>query len=296
MDMSIRQIRAFITVARLGSFTRAAAALHLSQPALTVQIRNLETTLATRLLDRNSRGVELTRLGRDLLPTLQKTLADLDAVLADARDLGGTRRGVVRIAALPSFAASVLPDLILQSTEAEPGLRFIVKDAVASAVNALVRSEAVDIGLTGGPFDPDEFDILKRARDRLCLVYRRGHPIGARRRIGIKDLAALPLVLTAAGTSVRDVVDSAFAQARIVPVITCEPIYMMTAVAMVRAGLGATILPGSSPEIRAEPTLESRPIDDPGFVRQVSLIRKKGRTLPPAAAAFAAVLAHALVR
>jgi DNA-binding transcriptional LysR family regulator len=294
MDLNVRQIRAFVTVAKLGSFTRAAAVLHLSQPALTVQIRNLEETLGNRLLDRNSRGVEPTRIGRELLPMLERTLADLDSVLHDARELGGTRGGTVRIAALPSFAASLLPDLIRRCREAEPGLRFVVKDAVASAVNALVRNEDVDIGLTGGDFPDPEFEVVQRARDRLCLVYPQGHEVGRRRRITVKDIVALPLVLTAAGTSVRAVVDAAFAKVEMSPMLTCEPTYMMTAVAMVRAGLGLTILPGSSPEIRAEPTLQSRPIDDASFVRPIALIKKKGRTLPPASAEFLATCAKAL--
>ena len=95
-------------------------------------------------------------------------------------------------------------------------------------------------------------------------------------------------------TAVRAVVDAAFAKVEMSPLLACEPTYMMTAVAMVRAGLGLTILPGSSPEIRAEPTLQSRPIDDASFVRPIALIKKKGRTLPPASAAFLSVCAEAL--
>jgi DNA-binding transcriptional LysR family regulator len=112
MDVNLRQIRAFVTVAQLRSFTAAAAMLHIAQPTLTVQIKRLEEALALRLLDRNSRSVGLTRIGRDLLPVFQRMLADLDSVVVDARDLSSQRRGTVRIACLPSIAAGLLPDAI----------------------------------------------------------------------------------------------------------------------------------------------------------------------------------------
>ncbi|MBH9863973.1 LysR family transcriptional regulator, partial [Clostridioides difficile] len=87
-------------------------------------------------------------------------------------------------------------------------------------------------------------------------------------------------------TSVRAVVDRAFIGSGRLPRVACEATYMMTAVSMVRAGLGLTILPGAAREIRAEPLLRSRAIDDPLFERPVCLIKKAGRTMPPAAEAF----------
>src|SRR5450755_903965 len=109
MDLNLRQLRAFVAVAQLKSFTRAAELLHLSQPALTVQIRKLEDALRCRLLDRNSRTVELTRIGRELLPTLLRTLYDIDAIVLDSHAQSAGRLGTVRVASLPSFAASLLP-------------------------------------------------------------------------------------------------------------------------------------------------------------------------------------------
>lgn len=85
MDLNLRDIRAFVTVAHAGNFTRAAARLHLSQPALTVQIRRLEDIVGARLFDRNSRSVALTQTGRELLPLLQRSLDDMERVLRDAR-------------------------------------------------------------------------------------------------------------------------------------------------------------------------------------------------------------------
>ncbi|HEY2022477.1 LysR family transcriptional regulator [Paraburkholderia sp.] len=295
MDLNLRDIRAFIAVAQTGSFTRAAARLHLSQPALTVQIRRLEETVGLRLFDRNSRNVALTPTGRELLPVLQKSLHDMEHVLLDARALGAGTSGVVRIACLPTFAASVLPELVQELKKAVPCVGFQVRDVVASMVNTLVRNEEVDIGLTGGELNDAGLEVLHAGVDRLVAVLPKQHPLARRRRpLTFADLADQPLVLTAQGTSVRAVVDSAFADAQRVPHIACEPTYMMSAVAMTRAGLGVTILPASAREVRAEPELVARPIDEPAFTRRIALIRKRGRTLPRVTETFVAMLIERL--
>src|SRR5215204_5666278 len=108
-DPNLRQLRAFVVVARLGSFTRAAHLLHLSQPALTKQVRQLEETLGVRLLDRNTRAVELTRIGKGLAPVVTQLLQEIDAVLARTKQLAAKSRGVVRVAALPSLSSTILP-------------------------------------------------------------------------------------------------------------------------------------------------------------------------------------------
>ena len=97
----MRQVRAFVSVAHLKSFTRAATLLHISQPALTVQIRKLEEILGVRLLDRNSRTVDITRVGRELVPIFQRILHELDSVVVDTWALATQQHGVQLIAALP---------------------------------------------------------------------------------------------------------------------------------------------------------------------------------------------------
>ncbi len=291
MSFSLRQMRAFVAIAEFGSFTRAASALHLSQPALTVQIRNLEDAVKSRLLDRDSRSVALTRAGRDLLPVLQRTLRDLDAAVADLRAAGG---GLVRVAALPSFAASLLPDVILACRRTDPALDFVVRDAVAQRVTTMVVDEEVDVGITGGEVASSDVDVLQRTEDRLCIVYPDGHPLARKHRVRVGDLVGVPLVLTDPSTSVRACVEAAFAAHGHRPLVACEATYMMTAVAMVRAGLGLTILPASARETHAEPMLARRPIDGPAFVRTVSLVKKRRRTLPRACDAFVAACRSAM--
>jgi DNA-binding transcriptional LysR family regulator len=286
MDLNMRQVRAFVSVAHLKSFTRAASLLHVSQPALTVQIRKLEEQLSVRLLDRNSRAVNVTRLGQELLPVFQRILAELDSVVVDTRSIAAQQHGFIRIASLPSFAAGLLPPIILNFRRSNPRMTFVVRDMIASRVNASVRSEEVDLGITGGEITDPEIEIIHSTQDRMKVVYPPKHPLGRRRTITLEDLAEFPLILMASETSVRSIVDAAFVAAGRLPTTACEPIYMMTAVAMVKAGLGVTVLPSSAKEALAEPSLRSRPIDDPALTRPVAIIKKKYRSLPPAVQLF----------
>src|SRR5947208_2748243 len=112
MNFTLRELEAFLGVARLGNFTRAAKALNMSQPALTVRIRHLEDALGVRLLDRTTRSVALTQIGREFLPVVARVLGEIDAVAVNARDVAGRRRGVVTVAALPSAASTLLPAII----------------------------------------------------------------------------------------------------------------------------------------------------------------------------------------
>ena len=147
MTAELRHIEAFLAVARLGHFTRAAQALHLSQSALTVQIRQLEAALGLRLFDRNNRRVALTQAGRDLVAPFERISLDVAAVLEHARDLSAHRRGAVTIAALPSIAAGVLPRAVAALARDHAGLVVRVRDAIASRVLELVKAGDVDAGI-----------------------------------------------------------------------------------------------------------------------------------------------------
>lgn len=294
MSFEVRQLRAFVSVAEHGSFTRAAAALNLSQPALTVQIRTLEEGLGLRLFDRDTRNVALTRPGRDLLPELKRILRELDTVLNETRQLARMTGGRVRIAVLPSFASSLLPEVIAEFRASHPDVGFVVRDVIASGVAALTASEEVDLGITGGPIDDPDLEVLLRTVDRMHAVFPEGHMLARSTRVSLAEVAKHPLVLMSPLTSVRAVVDAAIAAAGLRAEVAAEATYMSTAVGMVRAGLGIAILPESAMEIRALPNLRSCLIEDEGLVRNIAVVKRKGRTLPPASSAFLNQLGKAL--
>src|SRR5437764_823940 len=141
--------------------------------------------LLTRLFDRNRRNVALTPTGRQLLPLLRTSLQDMESVLRDARALGEGDSGTIRIACLPTFAASVLPELIIGMKREVPRVVFQIRDVVASTVNSLVRNEEADIGLTGGEVLDPMLEVLCTAVDRLVAVCPRRHPLAKMRRVGL---------------------------------------------------------------------------------------------------------------
>src|SRR5690606_22713449 len=108
----LKQLRAFLAIARLGNFTRAAQELNLSQSALTTQIQQLESHLHTQLFDRNRRYVSMTPQGRELWPRIERLVLEIEALVTHARDTNDPERGSVTVAALPSLAAGLLPQAI----------------------------------------------------------------------------------------------------------------------------------------------------------------------------------------
>src|ERR1700748_1106389 len=157
MNANLTQIRAFLTVARVKNFTQAAKLLNISQPALTVQVKQLEESLDLRLFDRNTRHVSLTRLGADLVPTFQRLLLEFESVVASARELGTQRQGVVRLGCLPSIAATYLPGVIAAFKKRYPMISFVLKDANGRRIIAMLRAGEIEFGIMDG--DPNWPDV-----------------------------------------------------------------------------------------------------------------------------------------
>ena len=108
LNFNLQQMRAFVAIGRLASFTQAAALMHTTQPTLSARIRELETALDVRLFDRSTRSVRLTQAGEDLLPIVEQVLADLGSVVEQARDVAARKTGRVTLAALPSVASGLM--------------------------------------------------------------------------------------------------------------------------------------------------------------------------------------------
>jgi DNA-binding transcriptional LysR family regulator len=286
MNMTLRQVRAFVVVARFSSFTRAADLLHLTQPALTVQIRQLEQALGVKLFDRSTRAVELTRTGRELLPVLERLLGEFDAVVVSTREMATMRYGTVRMAALPSVAATVLPPLIARFKQRHPHIRITVRDSVGERINAMVREEIVDFGI-GSDVEPDaELETIPLFEDEMRAVVPASHPLGKQTEVMLDRLIDEPLILMDTQSSVRSLVDRAFADRGHLAVSAYEVTYMSTAIGLVRAGLGIAILPSTAIELRLETELPSLSIQEPILHRSITLVLKVGRSLPPAAEAL----------
>ena len=282
MTAELRHIEAFLAVARCGSFTRAASELHVSQPALTVQIHQLEAALGLRLFDRNNRNVALTQPGRELLGPFERVLLEIQSIVEHAHDVAAHRRGVVTVACLPSIAAGFLPQAIAELAARHQGIAVRVRDVVGARVVELVKSGDVDFGLGICGRGDRELSEEPLFVDRLAAFVPKDHPLARRRVISLRMAAAHPLILTRRDSSVRELIERALDHEALSVTVAQEATYMTTALEMAAAGLGVAILPDG--KITASSSAVRRvAIRNPVLTRRIGIIMKTGRSLSPAA-------------
>lgn len=292
MKNSIQHIRAFLAVARTGSFAKAALELNLSPSALTVQIQQLEEWLGVALLERSPRQVSLTAAGQNNRGPMEKLLLDLDNIVSGSRDLAALRRGVVTIAALPSMCSSTLPPMLKAFREQFPGVEVRLRDVVAQRIDALVREGEVDFGLGVRSRMGHGLTFEVVMVDRLSLFVPVDHPLARERSIALQALAGQPIILTGRDSSVRERVEQLFAEEGLVLTPGLEANYMSTVMALVRHGLGMTLLPESADEGRGD--LTQVRVEHPGVCREIGLITRTGVSLSPAAQRFVETMKDAL--
>lgn len=285
INVSTRELRAFLTLAEQRNFTRAAALCHLSQPAFSALIRSLETNLGARLFDRTTRSVELTAEGRSFVEAAHRLLHDTEEAVAGMHDLAARRRGRVAVAALPSLAAGWLPQLLARFHQQYPGIELDVADVLSDACIERVRAGTADFALASTRADLPELLTEAFCTDRFHVVCPVGHPLAGRRRaLRLDDLAPYPIVQLARSSSVRQYVEAALYPTRLRTVLELEQ--LSTVAGMVRAGLGITIVPSLTLFHFEHPELAARPLAAQGLTRQVFLVRRSDRALSIAAQAL----------
>lgn len=290
MKPTLRQLRAFVALARTGSFTRAAAYLHVTQAALSGLIKELEQTLGIRLVDRSTRKIALTEIGRELFPLFSKTIDDLDGALLDIANHTQLKKGVVRVAAPQLMACTLLPEVIASYRAAYPDITVRLIDCAVEQVTGRVLSGEVDLGI--GPerdaLAPIEAVVLFEMP--FAVVFPPGHALAKRKRVNWSDLVDYPLISLQGQFTERLLSDmhSSLRDVQISP--ANEVTFMTTALAMVAAGLGITVcLPYAQP-LATLHRLHMRQLHEPELTRRFFIYRRANRSLSPAADSFSAFL------
>src|SRR6201991_2307856 len=283
MNISLRQLRAFLAVAGHRHFRRAADALHLTQPAVSRLIADLESELDVRLFDRNTREVVPTEAGRYLEQALSRVLDELDGVLSHARAQADPLRGRVRIAAVPTLSAGLVPAGIARSAREHPSLEILLRDQTQAQVLDAVRGGEVDFGLAVEPASAEEFDVETILPPPSRLVCPADPRSPTKRAIAWKALAHEPLILLDHASGSRRLIDTAFASRGIPIRVALEVGHPHTAFRMVEAGLGVTVTPALSLDA-LRPGLVAVNLS-PEVYREVTLIRRRARSLSPPAQA-----------
>lgn len=284
MNASTRQLRAFITLAEERNFTRAAAASHLSQPAFSALIRQLEESLGVRLFDRSTRHVELTAEGEEFEIAARRVLAEFDAALSAMHERAARQRGRVSIALLPSLAADWLPGVLAGFRAEYPGIEITVADVLSEPCIERVRSGHADFALAATRADTPELRAELFCSDDFHLVCPAGHPLARVRNPRPKDLAAWPFIHLSRTSSVRQYIDAATHPQTLPSVLEVEQ--LATVSGMVRAGLGISVVPALTLYQFRSPDLAIRPLRWAGLTRKIYLVRRRDRSLSVAAQGF----------
>jgi DNA-binding transcriptional LysR family regulator len=286
---SIRQLRAFVAVYYTGSLSGAADALSLTQPAVTVLLKELEDKLGVRLFDRTTRALRRTDAAKEAIAYAERALAELGALGDRMQDLADVKLGRVRIAATSTVSQTFLPRAIRHFLDRHPRVRILVDDCAPGEFAERVLGEHVDIGI--GTLDGAMPGLEQRSffDDTLCAVATSADFSDAR-PMTWKQLSAWPVIMVQPGYGVRHGIDCAVAAAGVNLRIQFEVSLLTTAVAMAASRLGVAIVPYSLMAHTQYASMVARRLIRPTVPRALAVIRKEGRALSPAAQAFADLL------
>jgi DNA-binding transcriptional LysR family regulator len=283
-----------VQVAELGGFYKAADKLNLSQTALTRRIQKLEAYLGLRLLDRTTRSVALTAVGREFLPQAARLVEELSQSVDRLKDMSRWATGDVAIACVPSMAHQQLPAVIRAYAEKYPGNRVRLLDRNSAQVAEAVRNGEAELGIHIRMRAHPQLIEQTLLHDPFALFCRADHAASAFKRITWKALRSIDLIAVSGSSGNRALLDQQFARHNIDLRGRFEVEHPSTAIELVSAGVGAAILPSSTLRCGTHPDVRRVPLQEPVIRRTIGLIRRRNATLSPAAQAFHDLLTQQL--
>jgi LysR family carnitine catabolism transcriptional activator len=288
--LTVHELEAFLLVAETRNFRLAGERLHVSQPALSRTVQSAEHKLGARLLDRNTRRVDLTRAGEELLPIARRIVGEFHGSLSDLSEFMAGRRGRVTIAGLPSVVAALLPPAMVAFQAAYPGVTISLQTLSDEFVQEMVVDGRADFGISVAPASRSGVAFEPYARDEFVLICGRDDPLARRRRVDWQLLATRPLIASGPASSIRRLVDHVLEQTG----ITVEPSYESTHIsvvgALVGAGLGVAPVPRLALRLIDMSRIVVLPLGRPALYRDIGILTRAGRSLSTAAASFLAAL------
>lgn len=282
MNVTLRQLRVFLSVAGGRNFSRAGDEIGLSQPAVSRSIVELESQLGLRLLDRTTREVVLTEAGQSLAARLDRLLEELDQTLQDVAGLASARGGKVRVASSPTLSANLMPACIAACARQAPAIQFMLLDRIQQDVLASVRSGEVDFGVVIEPSSAEDLYLETILSDPFVLVTPRAHPLAGKKSVRWTALDGESLVLLDHASGSRRLIDDALALNAAQCTVKQELGHPTTVFRMVEAGIGISVMPALGVPPSGLPGLAVLPLT-PRVQRSIMLVRRRNRALSPLA-------------
>jgi DNA-binding transcriptional LysR family regulator len=251
--MDMRQMEMFRAVAEERSFTRAGQRLHVSQSAVSRQVKLLEEELGEVLLHRHRRRVSLTPSGDLVLAASNRVLRDLQEVVAQLSEARKLHRGTLRIGGGMTVCLYVFPRLLKTLAREHKEIDFRVVSGTSEQVLERLRKRDVDLGLLTLPIVAKDLEVIPVIREEMVVVTGRGHPLTRRRSVEAEELGRYPMILYEAGSNTRKAVDGFFVDAGVAVDVAMETENVEIIKAMVSSGIGVTVVPYSAVarEVRA---------------------------------------------
>ena len=283
--MDTTHLANFLVLAHVGNMTKAATRLHLTQPALSGQLKRLESELGTSLFHRQGRGLALTQAGEAYRQHAADALSRLDAGRAMLGELGSLRAGALAIGGGATSTTCLLPRIIGRFHAEHPGIRFTIREATSRTIVEAVIAGELDLGLVTLPLPTTtagaRVDVTPWLTDELVLLVPPRHPLSRQRRFRWQDLHNQPLIAFESGSAVRMLLDRELASHGVAPAVVMELRAIASIANMVASGIGL----GFISRFAAEAKHGLRCADAP-VTRQIALVERRDRLRTPALAEF----------
>lgn len=290
MTPSLRQLQAFVAVYRLGSLTRAAEQMFLTQPAVSVLIRQLEQSAGVRLFDRTTRSLRPTAAAHESIARAERILDDLQQLAAGFEDVATRRRGRVDVGATPAVASVLLPPAVAEFRRRFPRIDVTLHDLDPRELVSSVAGNTVEFSI-GTPEGPSpEVDQATLIEDRMCVVCLRDSPLARRRGISWSEIASHPTVTVRKGSGIRTLIDDTLGRLGLTLEPTYEVSYLATALSLTLHGLGISVLPAYLTRYFHGGRLAAIRLVHPVVTRNLCVLTRRGASMSPAAHDFVEVL------
>jgi DNA-binding transcriptional LysR family regulator len=244
--MDVRQLEMFRAVADAGSFTAAAQRLHVSQSAISRQLKLLEEELGTLLLERTGRGVNVTPEGHILLATANRIWRDMQEVVAQIADTQKLQRGMISLGGGMTVCLHILPKLLKKFRALYSNVDLRITTGTAGQLLQSLRAHEVDLLLLTLPIVGADLEVLPVLREEMLVITPKNHLLTRTRSVDAQSLARHPLILFERGSNTRKVVDDYFLEQQMPMNVVMETENVEIIKAMVASGVGVTILPYGS--------------------------------------------------
>lgn len=287
--MDLLQMRSLLAVAEHASITDAARALGLSQSALSRRIQQLEEDLAAQLLERSQRGVVLTEMGRLVRAEAQVLVERYGRLQQRVRAHMQLDTGSVRIGGGATAVSFLLPDAIADFRRGHPGVVFHLREAGSQDIAQAVLDGRLELGIATLPVSAPELAVRPLCEDRVVLVGARDHALACRRRVGIEALQGQGLVGFEAGSAIRRLIDGALRDAGVEMDVVME-LRSVAAILQMVESTGSLAFVSELGVPARNPRIARIGVRGLRIVRKLGIVQRRGRTLSPAAEAFAAAL------